>query len=218
MEKLGEPKANRLVFVVFPFQGHINPMLQLATILHSKGFSITIVHPQFNYPNSSNHRQFTFKPIIDNSPESKLLPGDFFGIINALNKNCQVPFELCMKKMLEKEDSDDRISCIVYDGLMHFAQTVANNLKLRGISVRTTAAAAIFTNTVFPHPHQQGNISLLGGLQQVGDIEGPDLKTSASFLVITRPVRAEDILRAAARGWGTHPSKIALLRSFHICQ
>ncbi|XP_021652500.2 UDP-glucose iridoid glucosyltransferase isoform X1 [Hevea brasiliensis] len=169
MEKLGKPKANRLVFLTSPFQGHINPMLQLATILHSKGFSITIVHLQFNSPNPSNHPQFTFKPITDNLSESKVLQGDILGTVKALNKNCQVPFELYMKQMTEKEDSDDRISCIVYDGLMYFAHTVANNLKLPGIIVRTSAAAGIFNFTVFPHPHQQGYISLLGDL--LGDIK-----------------------------------------------
>ncbi|XP_021652507.2 UDP-glucose iridoid glucosyltransferase isoform X2 [Hevea brasiliensis] len=176
MEKLGKPKANRLVFLTSPFQGHINPMLQLATILHSKGFSITIVHLQFNSPNPSNHPQFTFKPITDNLSESKVLQGDILGTVKALNKNCQVPFELYMKQMTEKEDSDDRISCIVYDGLMYFAHTVANNLKLPGIIVRTSAAAGIFNFTVFPHPHQQGYISLLDSMAEEFSTELQSLK------------------------------------------
>jgi hypothetical protein len=46
-------------------QGHINMMLQLGCILHSRGFSITIAHTQFNFPNTSNHPDFNFLPVAD---------------------------------------------------------------------------------------------------------------------------------------------------------
>ncbi|KAB1200960.1 putative disease resistance protein RGA3 [Morella rubra] len=48
MEKNRQRPRRLLVLLPCPFEGHINPMLQLGTILHSKGFSITIVQPQFN--------------------------------------------------------------------------------------------------------------------------------------------------------------------------
>ncbi|KAM3739890.1 hypothetical protein ACB098_08G056900 [Castanea mollissima] len=64
MEKNGQ-RSRRLVLLPCPFQGHINPMLQLGTILHSKGFSITITHTEFNSPNPSNHPNFKFLPIPD---------------------------------------------------------------------------------------------------------------------------------------------------------
>lgn len=43
-----------LVLITPPLKCHITPMLQLGTILHLKGFSITITHTYFNSPNPSN--------------------------------------------------------------------------------------------------------------------------------------------------------------------
>ncbi|MFS7958048.1 putative cytokinin 7-beta-glucosyltransferase [Helianthus anomalus] len=39
------PETRRgIVLFPMPFQGHINPMFQLANILHTQGFKITIIH------------------------------------------------------------------------------------------------------------------------------------------------------------------------------
>ncbi|KAK4856100.1 hypothetical protein QYF36_014084 [Acer negundo] len=117
----------------FSMEGHINPMLQLATILHSRGFSITLVHPKFNSPNPYNHPEFTFIPISDNSSESKVSTGDILSNLSALNKNCEAPFKQCIEQLLKEDDHHDRIPCIVYDGLMFFSQSVADHFKLPGI-------------------------------------------------------------------------------------
>ena len=162
MERQEQQKASRLVFVLYPSQGHINPMLQLATILHSKGFSITIIHPKFNSPNSSNYPEFTFIPISDNLPESQDSFGDILGIVSALNKNCERPLTECIQQMLKAEDPQDRLSCIVYDSVMHFSQSVADHLKLPGISVRTSPAATMLAFAVFPRLDEQGYISFIG--------------------------------------------------------
>ncbi|TXG74212.1 hypothetical protein EZV62_002791 [Acer yangbiense] len=177
-------KSNRVVFMLYPFQGHINPMLQLATILHSRGFSITLVHPQFNSPNPSNHPEFTFIPISDNFSESKVSTGDIISIVSALNKNCEAPFKQCIEQLLKEDDHHDQISCIVYDGLMFFAQSVADHFKLPGISVRTSPAATILVYEVFPRLHEQGYISLLDLMSQdqAPDIESLRLKELAAVM------------------------------------
>jgi hypothetical protein len=171
-------KSCRLVFVLYPFQGHINPMLQLATILHSRGFSITLVHPQFNSLNPSNHPEFTFIPISDDLSENKVSPVDLLGIFSALNKNSEAPFKQCIEQLLKADDPHDRISCIIYDGHMFFAQSVADHFKLPGISVRTSPAATILAFAVFPRLHDQGYISLIDLMSQdqVPDIESLRLK------------------------------------------
>jgi hypothetical protein len=68
MEEKGRRRRRvRVVLVPFPFQGHINPMLQLGSILHSNGFSITVVHAQYNSPDPSTHPDFSFVPLPDTS-------------------------------------------------------------------------------------------------------------------------------------------------------
>ncbi|XP_022752689.1 UDP-glucose iridoid glucosyltransferase-like isoform X2 [Durio zibethinus] len=158
MEKEGK-KAGRWVLVLYPFQGHINPMLQLATILHSKGFSIIIVHPEFNSPNPSNHPEFTFRPIPDKLSESNVSLGDFANLVLTLNKHCLAPFQQCMNQILHEKDSTDHVAGIIYDTLSYFAQSVADDLRLPGISVRTSAAATMLVFAVFPNPDKEDSIS-----------------------------------------------------------
>ncbi|KAJ4883680.1 UDP-glycosyltransferase 76C3 [Raphanus sativus] len=66
-------KSNGLRVIMFPLpiQGCINPMFQLAKILHSRGFSITVIHTRFNAPKASNHPLFTFLEIPDGLSETE---------------------------------------------------------------------------------------------------------------------------------------------------
>ncbi|XP_021894455.1 UDP-glycosyltransferase 76E2-like [Carica papaya] len=58
MEKQGQ-KGGRLLLVPCPFQGHINKMLQLGSVLHSKGFSITKFLAQMISHQDPSHPQFS---------------------------------------------------------------------------------------------------------------------------------------------------------------
>ncbi|GJV95994.1 hypothetical protein Tco_1547571 [Tanacetum coccineum] len=58
-------KRWRLVLTASPLQGHMTPMLQLGTYLHSKGFSISIAHAEFNRPDPSKYPDFIFHPLPD---------------------------------------------------------------------------------------------------------------------------------------------------------
>ncbi|XP_022731271.1 UDP-glucose iridoid glucosyltransferase-like [Durio zibethinus] len=149
-----QQKSGHLVLVMFPFQGHITPMLQLATILHSKGYTITIVHPELNSPTPSNHPEFTFISIPDKLTESEVLDGDAANLMLSLNKNCAIPLQQCMKKILHQKDSHDHIihiTAIIYDTLMFCSQTIADDLRLPGINVRTSSAATLLLYALFPH-------------------------------------------------------------------
>ncbi|XVF05423.1 hypothetical protein REPUB_Repub05bG0170900 [Reevesia pubescens] len=147
MEK--QQKSGHLVLVMLPFQGHITPMLQLATILHSKGFTITIVHPELNSPNPSNHPEFTFISIPDKLTESELTGANLANIMLSLNQNFASPLHECIKNILKQKDSHDRIVSILYDSLF-CAQTIADDLRLPAINVRTCSAATMLLYSQFP--------------------------------------------------------------------
>ncbi|OMP11810.1 UDP-glucuronosyl/UDP-glucosyltransferase [Corchorus olitorius] len=143
-----EQKKSHGVIVLFPIplQGHINPMLQLANILHSKGFSITIIHTRFNSPNPSNYPHFRFFSISDGLPEDQVVPSevkDIYALLEILNLNCLTPFRVCLSELLSTCD-DDPIVCLVTDFVWHFTQTVANGLKVPRIVLRTSNASATF--------------------------------------------------------------------------
>lgn len=133
-------KGHGILLFPMPFQGHINPMLQLANILHAKGFSITIIHTQFNSPNPKNYPHFRFCSIPDGLSENQTVPSDLNDIITlltTLNSNCVTPFTDCLAKLLYA-NLEDRIDCLVTDALWYCTQSVADGLKLPRIVLRTS--------------------------------------------------------------------------------
>ncbi|KAH7839163.1 hypothetical protein Vadar_000617 [Vaccinium darrowii] len=139
-----KPKTNehRLVLFPVPLQGHINPMLQLANILHSKGFSITIIHTHFNSPTKSNHPHFTFLPISDGLSKTGASKEEIVPLLAQLNTNCVDPFRDCLAGLL----ADGPIACLITDALYHFSQSVADGFGLPRIVLRTSS---IFSFLVF---------------------------------------------------------------------
>ncbi|KAG4967200.1 hypothetical protein JHK87_032851 [Glycine soja] len=81
-----ETQRHRLVLIPPPFQGHLTPMLQLATILHSiAGFSITIAHAHFNSPDPSNHPNFSFLPLFYGLSDTHISSKNVVDITATLN-------------------------------------------------------------------------------------------------------------------------------------
>ncbi|KAL4610711.1 hypothetical protein ACB092_08G070500 [Castanea dentata] len=140
-------RHQRIVLLPCLFQGHINPMLQLGSILHSKGFSITITHTQFNFPNTLNHPNFNFLPIVDGFSNCNVSSVNFIDVISGFNSNCKAPLQELMAQMMEAKEYQDEITCIIYDEYMYFAEAVANHLKLPSIILSTSSA----TNTLSFH-------------------------------------------------------------------
>lgn len=138
-------------------------MLHLGTILHSKGFSITIAHTKFNSPNSTNHPDFIFLPIPDSLSDGDISSGNPTAQLSALNVNCQTPLrEYLAHQMMEQKEKHDEIACIIYDGLMYFSEAVANDLRIPSIHFRSTGAAAGIGHTAFPRLQAEGYIPLEG--------------------------------------------------------
>ncbi|KAF9589263.1 hypothetical protein IFM89_022181 [Coptis chinensis] len=141
-----DQERRRVVLFPCPFQGHINPMLQLATILHShsKGaLSIIIVHPEFNSPNSSNYPNFTFLPISDGLSESQQAHSsihDAMPMLPVLNQICVSPFKDCLVNKILSQQHEPPVACIIADALMHFTQHVADSLNIPRIVLRTSSA------------------------------------------------------------------------------
>nr|GEY20603.1 UDP-glycosyltransferase 76H1-like [Tanacetum cinerariifolium] len=137
MEEDGGRRRPLVVLTASPFHGHMNPTLQLATLLHSKGFSIAIAHSKLNAPDPSNHpSDFTFLPlsdnlsIIDNSHS-------FTSFINMLNTNCKPSFQEHLIRLISE---GNKSIVVIYDNIMHFAGCVAVDLNLVPIIFRSSSA------------------------------------------------------------------------------
>nr|GMD64401.1 UDP-glucose iridoid glucosyltransferase-like [Ipomoea batatas] len=89
----GGDKRRRVVLVPYPFQGHITPMLQLGSILHSRGFSVTVAHPQYNSPPPSAHPQLEFHSLYDGLAGYDMSFYNLLAAIYAMNENCKASLE-----------------------------------------------------------------------------------------------------------------------------
>ncbi|KAL2333314.1 hypothetical protein Fmac_014527 [Flemingia macrophylla] len=144
--------GGRLLLIPFPLQGHINPMLHLAQILHSKGFSITIIHTTFNAPNPSNYPHFTFCSIQQPLSQTQ----DFLDFLLDLNVKCTTPFHDCVTKILSQEP----VACLISDAICYFTQDVADTLRLPRIVLRTGALSSFLAFAAFPLLRQKGYIPI----------------------------------------------------------
>ncbi|KAJ7946732.1 Glycosyltransferase [Quillaja saponaria] len=107
------------VSIPFPLQGHINPMLQVAKILHSKGFHITFVNTEFN------HKHGLPPTDVDDTQE---VPS----ICDSTNKNCLVPFLNLIAELNQSASSvlNPPVSCISSDGGMTFSVKAAEEFGI----------------------------------------------------------------------------------------
>lgn len=157
-------RRQRVVLFPIPFQGHINPMLQLANILHSNGFSITILHTNFNSAYTSNYPHFTFRPILDNDPKINNLSklgsrgaGDILSGVVLLNQygDESLRQELDQMLMASKQEQEP-IVCLITDALWYFTQSVADSLKLPRIVLRTSSLLCFLVFASVPFLDDQG--------------------------------------------------------------
>ncbi|KAI5656733.1 hypothetical protein M9H77_25526 [Catharanthus roseus] len=131
----------RVVLVPFPLQGHITPMLQLGSMLHSKGFSITIAHTDHNPPNPSNHPNFTFV----NLPDQLGRGADIYfqnplSVIFGINSNCGEPLRNVLSEMIENQERDGILACVIYDPLVYFVDSVVKELQIPSLILRITGS------------------------------------------------------------------------------
>ena len=148
-----------LVLVPAPFQGHINPMLQLGTIFHSFGFSITVVHTIYNSPDPKNHPDFSFVPMPDGLSEQDIRSWDLVGNVIAINNNCKESFKRFTQQLCTMEEKK---VCIISDEVMSFAEAVADDLNLPSIILRTTSAATCLARSALVTLHEQGRVMYQG--------------------------------------------------------
>lgn len=177
MAEEGHEQRRRLVLVAAPFQGHINPLLQLSALLHSKGFPITIVHTQFNSPDPSNYPDFNFLFLQDGLSDHDIASLDLTAIVLVLNDKCQLPFQECLAKLVkEQETRGDQIACVIYDELSYFSEATAHNLKLPSIIFRTSNANTFLARSVLIEMYVLGRIPLADPLSQKAVPEHPPLR------------------------------------------
>ncbi|XP_024962975.1 7-deoxyloganetin glucosyltransferase-like [Cynara cardunculus var. scolymus] len=159
-----QEKKSHAVCIPGPIQGHINPMLKLAKILHSKGFLITFVNTEFNHQRLLRSRgsnalgslpSFRFETIPDGlpCPENLDATQELSSLAKSLDETCFHPFKSVVKKV---SDSYSPVTCIVSDFLMCFTLDVAKELGIPEILLWTSGAGSLICFSQYPTILEKG--------------------------------------------------------------
>ncbi|KAK1571140.1 hypothetical protein Q3G72_012433 [Acer saccharum] len=152
-------------------------MLQLANILHSHGFSITIIHTNFNSPNPSNHPHFTFHFISENLSETELRTSsdNLLALVALLNTRCVEAFHDCLDRLMNQQE-EEPVACLISDAILPFTQAVADKLKLPRIVLRTGGASSFVVFAAFPLLRERGYLPIQDSKLEEPVVELPPLK------------------------------------------
>ena len=162
-----------VVCVPFPAQGHLNPFMQLAKILHWKGFHITFVNTELNHRRLAqslgptfvkNQPGFHFETIPDGlTPSGGDAYPDNTSLCDSTRKNCLAPFKELLIK-LNSSSEVPNISYIISDGAMSFAIKAAQELSIPEAQFWTTSACGFMAYLQFGELVSRGIIPFKGCL------------------------------------------------------
>lgn len=182
------------VFIPFPAQGHINPMLKLAKFLHSKAFHITFVNTQYNHKRLLKSRgpdamtgtlNFDFDTIPDGLPPSDSVVDATQDHIPSLLVSTSKTWLQPFLELLHKLNANSLVTevppvtCIVADAAMVFSVRVAEEF---GVPI-----ALFWTNSACG----MGGFMRLSHLIQTGLVppKGVPLLISSHF-IMSKLIRA----------------------------
>lgn len=203
--KMQKPHA---VCVPYPAQGHINPMLQLAKLLNSKGFHITFVNTVYNHsrlvrtrgPSAvANRPSFRFETIPDGMPPSEDLDStqDIPSLCVSVEKHSLAPFKSVLARLNEAGDVPP-VSCVVSDAAMFFTIDAAQELGVPVVLLWTASACGFLGYAQYEKlvqlglaPFKDENFLTNGDLEKVLDwvpgMKNIRLRDIPSFIRTTDP-------------------------------
>ncbi|XWS25293.1 hypothetical protein CRYUN_Cryun27aG0056800 [Craigia yunnanensis] len=209
MGSLGSTDKPHAVCIPYPGQGHINPMLKLAKILHHRGFHITFVNTEFNYRRLLKSRgpgalggltSFRFETIPDGLPPTDVdATQDTPSLCESTRKTCLPYFKQLLHKLNDSSSSNvPPVSCIVSDGAMSFTLDAAEELGVPEVLFWTTSACGFLSYVHYRQLMEKGYTPLKdesyltnGYLDTVIDwipaMEGIRLRDLPTFIRTTDP-------------------------------
>ncbi|XP_023511391.1 7-deoxyloganetin glucosyltransferase-like [Cucurbita pepo subsp. pepo] len=199
MGSISKTSKPHVVCVPFPAQGHINPMLKLAKLLHHRGFHVTFVNTEYNHRRLLNSRglnsvdgllDFQFRTIPDGLPFSNAnSTQDVPSLCQSTSKNCLAP--LCdLISELNSIIDVPPVSCIVGDAIMSFCMLAANKFKIPHALFWTASACGYFGYLRYCEPIKHGLVpleDLENTIEWTQGLKSIRLRDLPSFLLTTDP-------------------------------
>nr|XP_043606039.1 7-deoxyloganetin glucosyltransferase-like [Erigeron canadensis] len=163
-----QEKKPHVVCIPAPVQGHINPMLKLAKILHSKGFDITFINTEFNHQRLVRSRgsdalrglpSFRFETFPDGLPTPENLDAtqEVTSLARSLEDNCLG----ALKELISKLGASySPVTCIMADLLMGFTRAAAKELDIPEFFLWTSGASSLLCFEQFSYLLEKGLMPL----------------------------------------------------------
>jgi hypothetical protein len=134
-----EIRRKRVLMVPAPYEGHLPSMMNLASYLSFKGFSITIVRTQFNFKDISAKFPHLHFVTIDDG-----LSGSSLGLVDFLLKLNSV----CEPLLKEFITLHNDVDFIIHDEFVYFPRKVAEDLNLPKMVFSASSAATSISRCV----------------------------------------------------------------------
>ncbi|KAF8390922.1 hypothetical protein HHK36_023221 [Tetracentron sinense] len=158
----------RILLVPYPAQGHVTPMLQLASALQLRGFEPVMVTPEYVHrqiaPRIEPKSGIICRSIPDGLDEKE--PRDFFTIEFAMENNMPVHLE----RIICSFDEDGGVLCVVVDLLASWAIKVSKHCGVPVAGFWPAMLATYRLITAIPEMIRAGVISEFGIPQHQGKL------------------------------------------------
>jgi len=177
MSNFAERIKPHAVLIPYPLQGHINPLLKLAKLLHLRGFHITFVNTEYIHkrllksrgPNAlDGFTDFRFETIPDGLTPMDGDDGDatqdLISLRESIRKNCIQPFRELLAKLHDSAKSGliPSVTCLVSDCIMPFTTQVAEEFALPIVILFPSSACSFLSILHFRALIEKGFIPLKG--------------------------------------------------------
>ncbi|WVY94629.1 hypothetical protein V8G54_033717 [Vigna mungo] len=172
MDLEGGSKKPHALLIPFPSQGHINPFLKLAKLLHSRGFHITFVNSELNHrrllksrgPDALNGlSDFHFEAIPDGLPPTDMDATQcILALCDSTRKNSLLPLCNLISKLNHSHHTPP-VTFILSDGVMSFTLKASQQFGLPNIFFWTHSASGVMSYKQCKNLMERGLTPLKGG-------------------------------------------------------
>ncbi|XP_043687195.1 7-deoxyloganetin glucosyltransferase-like [Telopea speciosissima] len=196
-----EEKKPHVVCMPFPVQGHINPMLKVAKLLHHRGFHISFVNTEFNHKRLLKSRgpdslkglpDFQFHTIPDGLPPPDIdidATQSIPALCHSTSTTCLISFRNLLSKLNSSTPDIPPVTCIVSDGVMSFTLQAAEEIGVPEVLFWTTSACGFLAYMHYPHLMERG----LTPLKDVSYLSNGFLDTPLDWIPGMNGIRLRDI-------------------------
>ncbi|KAM6594274.1 hypothetical protein CsatA_001977 [Cannabis sativa] len=140
----GRGNVPHVVVVTYPAQGHINPLLQFAKILASKGLKATLATTHYTLK-SINTNTTTTTTAVGFEPISDGYDGGGFELASSLEAYLEsfraVGSKTLTELIMKFSETDCPVTCVVYDCMLTWVIDVVRQFGIVGVVFMTNSAS-----------------------------------------------------------------------------